>query len=348
MQFIVPVFTIVLSLFAVTVSLYTFRSQKNDTSYGDVDKQYLNLLEIALTDPRLRSYDATSRFYKLPPDDAFLARYNIYAYMCWNLIETIYDRQRDHSSRQFQLSETWVPVIIEENRLHYTWFKHNLRLFKGDFQRFVTTDLNDIELAVGSVRELAQIYKRMEADFPPAERKERAHIELLMSKGRYRLLLAKHRVFNVVIGYAFVYEPESPKLLWLDYMAIDHKFQSAGYGTLLFNKIAQLRPGNHLGVMFEVEPATSPDARVLQDQQRRIAFYRRMGAKVIDVDYHLPTETGSQPMHLFFQPSPGVHLLPKDQIQQAIAAAVGYIHGDLAHGDAVMKDYLHAIYDHNA
>jgi len=179
--------------------------------------------------------------------------------MIWNLIETIFDRQRDRRG-QFKLSETWVPVIIEENRLHYTWFKHNLRLFKPGFQRFVTAQLNDIDLLEGTMADLGEVYKRFEQDFPPGERMDRSQLELLMSKKRYRLLLAKHRVFQTVIGYAFLYEPESPKVIWLDYMAIEDKFKNAGYGTLLFNRLAQHRGADNLGVFIEVEPAQSGSA----------------------------------------------------------------------------------------
>jgi hypothetical protein len=57
-----------------------------------------------------------------------------------------------------------------------------------------------------------------------------------------RLLLAKHKCFDEVIGYAFVFEIPGINALWLDYMAIDMKFQNVGYGTLLFNKIAELNP----------------------------------------------------------------------------------------------------------
>jgi hypothetical protein len=64
-------------------------------------------------------------------------------------VETIYDRQKDRKGR-FRLSETWLPIMFEENRLHYTWYKHNLRMFKPEFQSFVTERLNDIEIVEGN------------------------------------------------------------------------------------------------------------------------------------------------------------------------------------------------------
>ncbi len=85
-------------------------------------------------------------------------------------------------------------------------------------------DLNDIDVVEGQLSDLVQVFQRFEKDFPSAERMERTHLKLLLSKARHHLLLARHRVFDDLIGYAFVYEPETPAMIWLDYMAIDERF----------------------------------------------------------------------------------------------------------------------------
>lgn len=335
--------SVVLSLVAVGVSVFTFQMQRKDTSYSDIDGTYANLLEIALGDPGLRDYDRTSKYYRLSANDEFRLKYETYAYMVWNLLETIFDRQPERSGR-FHIAPTWVPVIIEENRLHYAWFKHNLRLFKEPFQRFVTGLLNDIDVRPGSIDDLDKIFARFERDFPSQERIDRAHLELLMSKGRYHLLLAQHRVFEITIGYAFLYEPEDPSIIWLDYMAIDERFQSAGYGTLLFNKLAEHRPGS-LGVFLEVEKVESADPQERRDQERRIEFYHRLGAKRVDVDYLYPGATGGTPMNLYIRPAPGVHILPHDQLKRAVGAAYDYIHGDVADREVQLQKFLPQIVD---
>lgn len=341
---VLPVVTGLMSLIAVGLSIYTFSIQRGDTSYADVDKMYADLLRISLQDPDLRVFDKTATFYKLSDKDPSRVKYETYAFMVWNLMETIYDRQKDRRGR-FRLSETWIPAMIEENRLHYTWFKHNLRLFKDEFQRFVTEKLNDINVTEGTLADLDEVYPRLVRDFPPAERLERSRVEFLMSKRRYRLILARHRLFDHVLGYAFIFEPESPQVTWLDYMGIESRFQNSGYGTLMFNKIAQMRQPDNLGVFLEVEPINSEDPRAREDQERRIRFYERLGAKRLDVPYQLPTTTDSLPMHLMFRPSSGVHLLPKEVIREAIASAFEYIHSDAPHRDALYKGFIHAIRD---
>ena len=339
----ISIISVILALTSVFISFYIYRASRVDTSYLDIDKQYSELLKIGLNNPELRDYSKTSVFYKFNESDVFYLKYNIYANMCWNLVETIYDRQRVKKG-DFHISETWLPILLEENRLHYTWFKHNLRLFKADFQRFVTGELNDIEIFMGDISDLKSIYSRYHRDFAAAELKSYEHLEMLMVKHKYKLILARHKIFNEIMGYAFLYENDELKTLWLDYMAIANRYQNAGYGTLLFNKIAQLKEEKILGIFLETEIPDGSDATA-KDRLRRIKFYERLGAKKLNINYKLPTEDGGLPMYLFFRPSPSVKMLPKQQIKESIAAAFDYIHSDVSKKDAVLKSFLTEIED---
>lgn len=341
---IISIASVIFALMSVVISYYIYKASRVDTSYLDIDKQYSDLLKLGLNEPDFRDYIKTSMFYKLDSEDTFKKKYHIYAYMCWNLIETIYDRQKDKKGR-FKLSETWLPVMFEENRLHYTWFKHNLRLFKSDFQRFVTSELNDIEILEGNINNLKDVYARFKKDFASDERKDYAHLEMLMVKKKYKLILAKHKVFNEIIGYAFIYEIDNQKVLWLDYMAIDLKFQNAGYGTLLFNKIAESKQEGILGIFLEVEMPTDKDENIKEEQMRRIKFYERLGANRLKFEYQLPTNNGGFPMYFYFRPSPNVRILPKEQIKETIASAFEYIHSDVNQRDTILKTFLSTVSD---
>lgn len=205
--------------------------------------------------------------------------------------------------------------------------------------------MSRIRLVEGSVRDLNMVYIQMKTDFPAAERKSLAHIRQLMMKGRYRLLLAHDPERDADVGYAFVFEPAAPRVLWLDYMAIYPRCQGAGHGSALFTEIARLGESG-LGVLLEVERADSRAKRLLRDQERRIAFYRRLGAEVLEVDYQLPTASGSLPLHLYFKPSPGVTSLRREEIQAAISAAFDYIHSDMPHRGAVLQSFIDTVTDH--
>lgn len=197
----------------------------------------------------------------------------------------------------------------------------------------------------GTVRDLNLVYIQMKTDFPAAERKSLAHIRQLMLKGHYRLLLAHDSERHADVGYAFIFEPAAPRLLWLDYMAIYPRCQGAGYGSALFTEIARMGEDG-LGVLLEVERADSGESRLRRDQERRIAFYRRLGAEVLGVDYQLPTVDGSMPLDLYFKPSPGVTSLSKEDILAAITAAFDYIHSDMPHRWAVLQSFIHTVTDH--
>jgi ribosomal protein S18 acetylase RimI-like enzyme len=336
--------SLALSLIAVSVSLYTFRIQKSESSYSDIDDAYCHILDIAISNPSLRNPRLTATYFTLPDDDEFRLRYEAYAFMCWNIVETIYDRQGDPKSR-FGVSSTWLPVMIEENRLHLCWFSRNLRLFKQKFQRFVMSELNDLHVIEGTIANLDDVYPRMERDFPDAERKDRAQIEQLMAGGMYKLYLAKHSAYDAVVGYALLFVPKSPQYAWLDYMAIEPRYRNAGLGTLLFNKLCEDFKGREKGIMLEVEPATSADPETLQYQQRRIAFYRRLGAKQLDVPYLFPTNEDTYPMLLFFKPIAQINILPKAEIQGIIRAAYAYIHTDVANRDAILGRFIDQVHD---
>lgn len=341
---VLSIASVIFAFLSVIITYYIYQASRGDTSYLDIDKQYSELLKIGLSDPDLRDYENTSTFYKLDSQEIFKKKYNIYAYMCWNLVETVYDRQKDKRGK-FKLSDTWIPVLFEENRLHYTWFKHNLRLFKPEFQKFVTGELNDIEIVEGTNNDLKEVYARFKKDFAADERKDYEHLEVLMAKRKYKLLMARHKVFNEIIGYAFVYKDDQHKVLWLDYMAIDNKFQNAGYGTLLFNKIAESNQEGIQGIFMEVEKPDSEDELRREDQLRRIQFYERLGAQRLNFNYKLPTNNGGFPMVLYFRPSPQVKLLPKEQIKETIASAFEYIHSDVPEKDIILKSFISTVPD---
>ncbi|WP_462410810.1 GNAT family N-acetyltransferase [Neobacillus sp. Marseille-QA0830] len=209
----------------------------------------------------------------------------------------------------------------------------------------MTGELNDIEIIEGELEDLRDVYQRFLQDFPPDEIKKYEHLELLLAKKNYRFLLAKHKIFDEIVGYAFTYEFEHVKAIWLDYMAIDERYRNAGYGTLLFNKIAQSKQDGIIGMFIEVEIPEEEDGPKREEQLRRINFYERLGARKLNVPYQLPTNSGGFPMYLYFRPSSNVQLLPKKQIQEAIAEVFGYIHSDVNERETILKEFISLIQD---
>ncbi|HEX2925463.1 MAG TPA: GNAT family N-acetyltransferase [Ruminiclostridium sp.] len=201
----------------------------------------------------------------------------------------------------------------------------------------------NLELKEGKIDELKYIYGKLQKDFAPDELKKLTHLELLMSENKYRLLLAQDKTINKTVGYAFVYEITEPKTLWLDYMVIESKFQSAGYGSVLYEKIAGFYPGI-LGVFSEVEIPDPTDV-TYTNQLRRIRFYERLGAKRLSFDYRLPTYDGGLPMYLYFRASAPVNHLTGQEIKEAVNSAFEYIHSDIRHREKIREECFKSIPD---
>lgn len=188
----------------------------------------------------------------------------------------------------------------------------------------------------GSARDLREILPLAAVDFPPEELLPPGTCEGLMSRGRYHLLVAHPASEMRLAGYAFVFTPKSEKTAWLDLMAVPSSLRCSGYGGELFEALFRrfLKRG-HLGMFIEVEIPNSKDSEERRNQERRLAFYRRHGAQVLDVPYQLPTLAGSLPMLLMFRPAPGLGVLPGMVIQRTICEAFDYIHSDVPHRGAV-------------
>lgn len=226
----------------------------------------------------------------------------------------------------------------------------------------------DFELGEGSQADLDSIYARMSKDFLAQELKTKAQLKHLMSNGAYKLYLARHKAPNHgaatctnterssptddaplpddwILGYAFVFEPPSPRIAWLDYLAIDPQFRGTGFGTWFVDALCERMKSSRVGIMLEVEPATSADEAIRANQHRRINFYRRLGARQLDVEYLFPVEGAPYPMVLFFRPIASMTMLPKAHIQEMIQAAYGYIHADVKSRDAILQRFIGNVRD---
>ena len=201
-------------------------------------------------------------------------------------------------------------------------------------------NVNDIKIVEGSIDDLENVYQRFTADFANDELKGYEHLKQLMSKKRYKLLLAKDPIIHEVVGYAFIYEFDRLQGIWLDYMAIDNQFRGTGYGALLFKKLTKWKQnGFSSGIFIEVEIPVEKEGFTRESQLRRIRFYERLGANRLPIPYQLPTNDGGLPMYLYFWPSPDVEKLPKEQIQEAISETFNYIHSDIKHKDDVLMGF---------
>lgn len=191
---------------------------------------------------------------------------------------------------------------------------------KKVFENYSLDKLNEIEISEGSIEKIYESYIK---EFPENERKDINHLKELMNRKSYKLIVANHIIFKEIIGYAFVYEIEKYNVLWLDYIAIEEKFQNSGYGTLLFNKIKAIIGINKIGMFMEIE---IPENEL---QRKRERFYERLNAKKLDIHYQLPTADGNLDMNLFYLSITNDSTLSGEIIKNSILNVYKNIHSDI-------------------
>ena len=337
-----------ISVLSFVFSLYSLHKSNSKENYLEQDRQYADLLKIALKEPDLRDVRTINEKIR-SGKKKFLTRYNIYAYLMWNCLETFYDLSSSHGffhkKKSKIIDQTWLPVILEENKIHYNWFRQNQRLFKEDFQNYIN-QLNDVVIRAGSIAELDSVYETMLSLFPRKELKQKNTIRELMQKKKYQLYIAENPLLSGedrFIGFCFIYHILEYKTIWLDYMGINPTYQSMGYGTLLFNRIAStVGEGNH-SVFVELEKPADKDPE--SQQNRRIKFYEDQGLKILDVDYYLPTEDGSLPMYLGYKAGNAASLLSDELMGAVIKEVVSNIHSDLQSMPPVLDHVLKNLKD---
>src|SRR5438445_200049 len=128
---------IVLSAVATGFSIYNFIKQRQLTVYSDLDHLYFDLLKSAIDHPNFVN-PAYTRDYKNKFSDNELFQYELYAFMAWNICETIADRRKYQN-----FFESWEPVLIHENELHRKWFDdpENHNKFKKGFRKYIQSGI---------------------------------------------------------------------------------------------------------------------------------------------------------------------------------------------------------------
>jgi GNAT superfamily N-acetyltransferase len=157
-----------------------------------------------------------------------------------------------------------------------------------------------IQYRFGTIEDLDALYDSYALEFPENERKTKLQLMQLMSREGYVLLIAEDHLDRSIerIGFACLYVPQAEDFFWLDYLVIERAFQSKGYGSKFFDEMIR-KWTDRKGMFIEIEIPSGEDS----NQDRRITYYERLGARRLPIDYHLPTEVDDMAMYLYFKPS---------------------------------------------
>lgn len=169
-------------------------------------------------------------------------------------------------------------------------------------------------ITTGSDELMAKIRSLYEASFPPEELRpfEQIRDELVVPNGKRLARLIVALDGDEVPGISiFALFPEA-SLGYLWYICVDPNTRGSGVGGRLYRESLEIlrRDADGLGLpfkgmIFEVERLTTEAHPVYGDPFRRIRFYQRLGARLIEgYDYHQPPipPHGPVPLQLMFHP----------------------------------------------
>lgn len=161
---------------------------------------------------------------------------------------------------------------------------------------------------------MAQIRRLYEASFPPEELRpfERIRDELVSPNGQRRTHLLAALDGESVLGISIFALFPQVSLGYLWFLCVDPETRGSGVGGKLYQASMEwleqdaADQGKTLrGMIFEVERLTSEAHPVYGDPFRRVRFYQRLGARMIEgYDYYQPPipPHGPVPLQLMFHP----------------------------------------------
>jgi GNAT superfamily N-acetyltransferase len=163
--------------------------------------------------------------------------------------------------------------------------------------------------------------------------------ETQLSESRFSNLLAggKYQLFAFgpdqdVQGFALLYFSTQFRFAWLDYFAVRADLRGRGLGSELFRETVQLartRESIPDWLLFEVDDDYEGDTQRQKDCIRRIRFYQRLGARVLEnVPYKFPSAS-APPVRMrlmAYQLNSAARLVP-DDVKDAVREIFINIHG---------------------
>ena len=148
-----------------------------------------------------------------------------------------------------------------------------------------------------SEEEFEQVYRIMEASFPPDEHRPYEEQQKLLDNPNYQIYVAKEDDnFLEIQGFMAVWQFES--LSFIEHFAVDSKYRNTGLGSRMLQEIMEHQTGL---ICLEVELPDNDMAK------RRIQFYKKNGLYYNDYPYMQPAiSKGRNPIPLRIMTSGGV------------------------------------------
>jgi GNAT superfamily N-acetyltransferase len=188
--------------------------------------------------------------------------------------------------------------------------------------------------------------------FPSTEREPRNVILETLLRGDGVVIRARRN--SNTVGLAVGHMLRHPPVLFIVYLAVAAELRSRHIGAALFEKLWEEGRRRYSdeglkaeGIAWEVDiPERATSEQGLQQARRRIAFFERLGGRLLPAAYFQPPVDGINPvpMRLMFRPAPG-RSLPDTAAHSAFVRALYFEKYHAANGipETVLQHLLNEI-----
>ncbi len=160
----------------------------------------------------------------------------------------------------------------------------------------VSNPLGGLSICAGiPAHDFDAVYCDMLEQFPKAEIKPKDAYLKLMGGGKYEFGIVRNNA-GKMLAYFLCYRVKKQEIGLLDHFAVVKEMHGSGIGTVLLSALKDYY-SDLRGLLLELEQPNPADSATL----RRIRFYKRAGAYLLDIKYLLPAAGSAYvPMDLFF------------------------------------------------
>ncbi|MDD3237929.1 MAG: GNAT family N-acetyltransferase [Candidatus Gastranaerophilales bacterium] len=187
----------------------------------------------------------------------------------------------------------------------------------------------EIQLNIANYWQIQFILEDLSTQFPKNELKEKMEFDKLIAKKKLVPYVATYG--DDIVGYVIFAQTDNKDFLWLDYFAVLKKYHSHGFGAKILEKMSKIE-SEKKGVFFEIEIPTSEAPHTI----RRLNFYKRQNAEIMDFKYLYPTQEDFIEMKLCFLPFSS-KLPDKKASFNVIKNVFSNIHANLFHLQRIIE-----------
>lgn len=194
----------------------------------------------------------------------------------------------------------------------------------------------------------AALWQLYDSAFPSTEREPRSVVLKTQRRGQGAVVRA--RSGGKTVGLALAHMLRHPPVLFIVYLAVAPELRSRHIGAALFEKLWEEGCRRYSetglkaeGMVWEVDIPERASGQGLEQGRRRIAFFQRLGGRLLPAPYFQPPVDGITPvpMHLMFRPAPG-RSVPDVASQPALVRSLYFEKYHAANGipEAVLHNLL--------